>query len=216
MRIIIRARPRPADCFLVPAGSGKKCPLVNNTKQMDNITLEPELNWYALRVFKNRLHLVKAQAEGAGFDTYQAVKTVASSGTGQTKGKEVPLIPTLLFIKSTPAFIEDLRRERFDHTLVYGDKPGGKPAPIDNAQMETFILVTSPKGGCEVEYIPDGAEQFRKGDPVRVTEGFYKGATGVVRRIKKDRKLLVAVEGVAIVAISNIPVQFLEKLSTEN
>jgi len=49
---------------------------------------------------------------------------------------------------------------------------------------------------------------------VRVTDGIYKGAEGIVKRIKRDRKLLVAVEGVAVVAISNIPMACLEKIDT--
>ena len=49
---------------------------------------------------------------------------------------------------------------------------------------------------------------------MRVIDGIYKGAEGIVKRIRRDRKLLVAVNGVAIVAISHIPMQFLEKIET--
>lgn len=167
--------------------------------------------WYALRVFKNRLRYVKSQVEEAGNETYQALKTIDTFNGGSIKYKVVPLIPALLFIKVTPAYIEKLKKDRYDHVLVYGT-PEGKPEPISDEQMETFILVTSPGGGCEVSVPEDGMEQYRKGDPVRVIAGYYKGATGVVRRIKKDRKLLVAIEGVAVVAVSNIPLEFLEKI----
>ena len=54
--------------------------------------------------------------------------------------------------------------------------------------------------------------RHREGDVVRVTEGLYKGATGIVKRIRKDRKLLVAISGVAVVAISHIPMCYLEKV----
>ena len=76
-----------------------------------------------------------------------------------------------------------------------------------------FILVTSAqndKGG--VEYLGDPKPQYMQGDLVRVTEGLYKGAQGVVKRIKKDRKLIIAITGVAMVAISHIPMCYLEKV----
>lgn len=173
-------------------------------------------NWYALRVFKNRLHIVKKELEDAEYLTYQAMTMVDAFEGGTIKYKKVPLIPSLLFVMCDEKFIKNLKHERFDHLLVYGS-PDGKPEPIDEKQMEVFILVTSsPGSGCRVSALSNGFEEYKKGDPVRVIDGFYKGATGVVRRIKKDRKFLVAIEGVAVVAVSDIPFEFLEKIETEN
>ena len=171
----------------------------------------PDKRWYALRVFKNRLPLVKRQVEDAGNETYQAVKTAPALSGDKIKSKTVPLIPALLFVRVTETYVTQLKRERYDQLMVYGDVQG-RPEPIDDAQMDVFILITSPGGGCEVDYLPDGEELYKKGDPVKVTGGFYRGATGVVKRIKKDRKLLVAIEGVAVVAVSNIPIEFIQKL----
>ena len=50
---------------------------------------------------------------------------------------------------------------------------------------------------------------------MRVIDGIYKGAEGVVKRIRKDRKLLIAVTGVAVVAVSHIPQSYLEKIEKE-
>ena len=91
--------------------------------------------WYALRVFKNRLRYVKSQVEEAGNETYQALKTIDTFNGGSIKYKVVPLIPALLFIKVTPAYIEKLKKDRYDHVLVYGT-PEGKPEPISDEQMD--------------------------------------------------------------------------------
>ena len=40
----------------------------------------------------------------------------------------------------------------------------------------------------------------------------YKGAEGYIKRIRKDRKLLVCVKGVAVVAIADIHAAKLEKV----
>jgi transcription antitermination factor NusG len=52
--------------------------------------------------------------------------------------------------------------------------------------------------------------QYHEGDLVRVTEGPFKGAVGHIKRIKKDRRLIVSISGIAAVATSYIHPQFLE------
>ena len=86
------------------------------------------------------------------------------------------------------------------------------PASIPEAQMKAFIFITSTGNGKDIEYFGDIMPHFEEGSRVRVTDGIYKGATGFVKRIKRDRKLLVAIEGVAVVAISNIPMSYLQKI----
>jgi transcription antitermination factor NusG len=56
---------------------------------------------------------------------------------------------------------------------------------------------------------------YRKGQRVRVINGIYKGAEGYIKKIKSDRKLLVALNGVAVVAVSYIPSAYLESLEEE-
>ena len=45
---------------------------------------------------------------------------------------------------------------------------------------------------------------------MRVVEGPLKGAEGYIKRIQKNRRLLVAIEGIVAVATSYIPPQFME------
>ena len=85
------------------------------------------------------------------------------------------------------------------------------PAAIPEDQMKLFIFITSAGDGKDVAYFGETMPHFEVGEQVEVTEGIYKGATGYIKRIKKDRKLLVAIEGVAVVAISNIPMAYIAK-----
>ena len=48
---------------------------------------------------------------------------------------------------------------------------------------------------------------------VRVTEGPFRGAEGYVKRIRRDRRLLVSIEGIVAVATAFIEPQFLEEIS---
>ena len=172
-----------------------------------------DARWYALRAFWNKTQPLMCEAQEAGFRTYYAVHTIEDPKSEKLEYREEPFIPSLFFVRCPVEWLLDFKQRHYSDFLVYTDKPGGKPAPIRDVEMETFILVTSVKNNNyqDVEIL-DCKPQYAVGDLVRVTEGLYKGATGIVKRIKKDRKLLVAVTGVAVIAISHIPMSFLEKV----
>ena len=76
--------------------------------------------------------------------------------------------------------------------------------------MELFrIAVEAQDSG--LEFLGEDKPEYHQGERVRVIDGPYKGAEGYIRRIKKDRRLLVCISGVAVVATSYIPASFLEK-----
>ena len=59
-------------------------------------------------------------------------------------------------------------------------------------------------------YSREDIVNFRQGARVRVTAGTLKGAEGYIKRIKRDRRLLVAIEGFVAVATSYLPPEMLE------
>ncbi len=168
--------------------------------------------WFAMRIFNNRILRIKEEWEQKGARTYMAVKT--------TDKRTVQLAPSLLFVRTTPDALKDFKQDHFSELMIYRRADSTEPAPIPEEEMRMFILVTSATDGRDVDLVseslmgPDTKQfDFKPGEKVRVTEGPFKGAEGVIKRIKKDRKLLVAVQGVVVVAISNIPARFLERLA---
>jgi transcription antitermination factor NusG len=75
--------------------------------------------------------------------------------------------------------------------------------------MEVFIFVSS-SGAQGLTFLGDDRPEYHQGDLVRVTDGPFKGAEGHIKRIKKDRRLVVSIRGVAAVATTFIHPQFLE------
>ena len=59
-----------------------------------------------------------------------------------------------------------------------------------------------------------GSEQqaFVTGEKVRVKEGIYKGVEGYIKRIDRNKRLLVCLSGIAVVMLSYIEPQYLEKV----
>ncbi len=170
------------------------------------------LHWYAVRSFFNYCPQQLLKAAEYGYQTYYAMRTVESMESGSLVHSEIPLIKGLFFIRCTSSQIDSFRKENSQHLMVYVDKKTHKPDPIRDVDMDMFILITSANNNqADLECL-EPQPQYTQGDRVRVTQGVYKGAEGIVKRIRKDRKLLVAISGVAVVAISNIPMCYLEKI----
>ena len=172
-----------------------------------------EARWYAIRVFNNQIYRIKGEFEKLGIRTYMALKTL--SAEPEKRARRVQLAPSLLFLRTDESTLLSFKQNHYDQIMVYRKPDSTDPAPIDEKEMEMFILVTSALDGRDVE-VTDHSFDFKPGEKVRVTQGPFKGAEGVIRRIKKDRKLLVAVSGVVVVAVSHIPGQFLERLPEQS
>lgn len=88
------------------------------------------------------------------------------------------------------------------------------PLAISEREMNIFMLVTS-SGGQGMEYFGEDNPKFHRGERVRVIDGKFKGAEGVICRIRKNSRLVVTVQGVCAVATSYIPQAFLQRIDQD-
>ncbi len=167
-----------------------------------------EARWYALRVFKGHIFQIKKEAEKKQIGTYMAMRMEEDVVDGHMRSREVQIVPSLLFVHTTAKALKQFKELYPDDFMIYRDRGETEPTPIREKEMELFMYITSTDHGKDIECY----EGPVLGDQVEVTDGIYKGARGVVKRIKRDRKLLVVIEGVAVVAISNIPISYLKKI----
>ena len=168
-------------------------------------------HWYALKVFYNRVVYLRSLLPD-NVETYIPLQTVEEYERGQLNYVEKQLIPSLLFVRCPEEWLVKFKHEHNADFMFYAEPETHKPGAIPDDEMRSFILVTSADAGRNVKYFGADAPEYRTGDRVRVTGGIYKGAEGYIKRIKKDRKLIVAVTGVAVVAVSYIHPDFLEKI----
>ena len=125
--------------------------------------------------------------------------------------EEKPLVNSLMFIRCKESWLISFKKDHPQDFLFYRSADSKRPGPIDDEEMRMFMFVTSADHGRNLHYFGEDSSVIKAGQRVRVTGGIYKGAEGYIKRIKKDRKLIVAVSGVAVVAVSYIPIQYLEK-----
>ena len=195
---------------------------------------ESKLNWYALKVFYNKVFEIEALLGDMGLETYIPVRQVQLKGeehlrvarrlatpddrrrdnqfvqAGPVIFKRVPIVSSLLFVCAPKERLPEISACVEGRGFVYKMADRKTDAVIPDRQMAMFRMVCS-SGADGLEFFSDeDMTRYKTGDKVRVLEGPLKGAEGYVKRIRKDRRLLVSIEGFIAVATSYIPPQFLE------
>lgn len=203
------------------------------------------LHWYALKIFYNKVFTWEGLLEDKGLETYLAVQKVQLKGAAhlaarrrlaeKTARKDMryiedgpviyerkPLVTSLLFVKADSEEINEIQallneKDAFGRVkgFIYRSADKESYATISAREMEIFkLVVESGAGGLEF-FADDDFTRFKKGSKVRVKEGPLKGAEGYIKRIRKDRRLLVCIEGVIAVATSYIPPENLDIIEEE-
>jgi len=208
---------------------------------------EVQLNWYALKVFYNKVFEMEDRLRAMGFDTYMPVEKVLLKGEDHLSAarklaqipeggapdrrfvregpcifQRRPVITSLLFVRADEegiARISEMLRGPIDinkpEGFVYKTPDRKAFSAIPEKQMTVFMLVTnSGESGLEF-FSSEDITRFKQGEKVRVVEGPLKGAEGYIKRIRRNRRLLVSIEGIVAVATSYIPPQFLEKVKED-
>lgn len=202
---------------------------------------EQERNWYAVKVFFNKVfkmedilldmdletYLAVAKVQLKGQEHMRAARLLASVDENHRKDSRYiqegpviyerkPLVNSLIFVKAREEDLARIEKRLKDEFLsgqalgfIYKTADRKKYAVIPDKQMTSFRLVTQ-KGAEGLAFFSEDLMQFAQGDRVRVIDGPFKGAEGYIKRIKKDRRLLVCVEGVIAVATSYIPDKMLQ------
>ena len=132
-----------------------------------------------------------------------------------------PLVTSLLFVQATEAEIKEIDAllrvpgalKGIKGGFVYKTADFSTFSSIPANQMEQFrLVVESGASGLEF-FADDDYTRYKEGSRVRVTSGPMKGAEGYIKRIRRDRRLLVCIEGIIAVATSYIPPEQLEIIS---
>ena len=94
---------------------------------------------------------------------------------------------------------------------VYYNSERTHAAVIPDREMEVFrFVVTAGRAGLEL--LGDDRPEYHEGDRVVVTGGPFKGAEGHIKRIKRDRRLVVTIRGVVAVATTYIHPSLLRRV----
>ena len=197
---------------------------------------EIKQNWYALKVFYGKVFEIEARFTDMDLETYIPVRKELLKGEDHMRAlrrlatpddrrrdnqfeqagpliyKRVPVVSSLLFVRAPQDRLKEIEACVKEKGFVYRTADREDFAVIPDKQMAMFQLVCSSGAEGLDFFADDNLTRYKAGDKVRVLEGPLKGAEGYIKRIRKDRRLLVSIEGFIAVATSFIPPQFLEKV----
>lgn len=149
--------------------------------------------WYAAKVFQNRTTPVANMLQQQGIKYFIPSKVIAS----------------LAFIKTTETSIQQLQEAHRREFWVYRNRGSKEPTAIPEHEMEVFMFVATA-GAQGMIPLGEDKPEYHVGNRVRVKDGPFKGAEGHIKRIKKDRRLVVSIHGVVAIATTYIHPDLLE------
>lgn len=175
------------------------------------------LFWFPMRVTYSRELKVKAELDRLEVDNFLPMKSRLLDAESDNPRRElVPAINNLIFVhssqaqmsslKSTNAVLQPLRymidrTAQRAHTIM----------TVPDVQMQNFMRVAS-KTDDSVMFLNDETIVGKVGKRVLITGGAFDGVTGVIRRVKRCKRVVVELEGIATVAIAFVPAVLLKEI----
>ena len=169
-------------------------------------------SWFAMKVFFNKVFEIERYFQDNGIECYVPVQYEEKMVKGEQMRVRKPAVSSLIFLRIEEDKIQHIENELAQRVILYRYRQSRQPAKIPDREMEVFQMVTSVEGG-NWDYVDTDSLQFSANERVRVVDGDFKGAEGYIKRIKGNRRLVVAIEGIVAVATTYIPSCFLEKIS---
>lgn len=125
------------------------------------------------------------------------------------------IIPKLMFIRMTETDALDLESRSQDaanHIVsfrIYRNIARTRIQPIADTEIALMRLLTSEgPDRCEI-YRKDN---IREGDRIRVIAGAFEGYEGYARRIRKNKHVVVEIQGICAIALPYIHPDLLERI----
>ena len=165
-----------------------------------------------MRVTYRRELKLKAQFEALGIECFVPMRYELVDTDEGPRRQLVPAIHNLIFVRSTQEELTFLKMHRQEfEPLRYMMRPseeGNVILRVPDREMENFLRVASIQDDS-VMFLDYNDFISKVGRRVRVNEGHFAGVEGVIKRIRKNKHVVVQIEGVAAVAITFVPASYL-------
>ena len=170
-----------------------------------------------MRVTYNRELKVKAHLDGMDIENFLPMHYDMIETTSGRKAELVPAIHNLIFVHSTQEVITDLKikqKELAPMRYVMKVHLDGKREIlfVPDSQMDNFMKVASVEDSS-VMFLENSDYLDYIGKEVEITAGQFKGVRGIIKRIKKNKHVVVQIAGIAAVAITYVPACLLREVS---
>ena len=175
------------------------------------------ISWFPMRVTYSRELKVKAELDRLAIENFLPMTyKLLDADTENPHRDLVPAINNLIFIHSSKDRISSLKSTNavLQPLRYMMDQTAQQPHTImtvPDAQMQNFMRVAS-KTDDSVMFLNDETVVGKVGKHVLITGGIFDGVTGVIRRVKRCKRVVVELEGIATVAIAFVPSVLLKEV----
>ena len=189
----------------------------NDCSGRDTTMCGDPISWFPMRVTYSRELKVKAELDRLAIENFLPMTyKLVDADTENPHRDLVPAINNLIFIHSSKDRISSLKSSNavLQPLRYMMDRTAQQPHTImtvPDAQMQNFIRVAS-KTDDSVMFLNDQTVVGKKGKRVLITGGVFDGVTGVIRRVKRCKRVVVELEGIATVAIAFVPSVLLKEI----
>lgn len=165
------------------------------------VTDRSEVAWYALRITYSRELPFKEFLDEHKIENFIPMRYEEVLKNGKSLRKLVPVIHNLIFVRSTRNIIEEIRKTEFSRFPVYCimDPFTRMPITVPEKQMKHFVAVAGTYNE-QIVYLSSSEVPLHKGQKVRIIGGIWEGVEGQYMRIAKDRRVVVVIQGLMVVA----------------
>ena len=171
--------------------------------------------WFPMRVTYSREMKVKAELDRLGIESFIPMMYKVVDGD-MPQRELVPAISNLIFVRSTQERISHLKSsnevlEPLRYMIDNTAEEAHTIMTIPDRQMQNFMRVAS-KTDDSVMFLDDEGVVGKEGKRVEIIGGAFEGVIGVIRRVKRCKRVVVEIEGVASVAIAFVPAVMLKEI----
>ncbi len=187
--------------------------------------------WFPMRVTYQREMKVKAELDRLGIECFVPMRykvvelpfdslRVRDGGDTELRRELVPAINNLIFVRSTQERISGLKasNEVLEPLRYMMDRTASREnafMTVGDREMENFMRVAS-RTDDSVMFLDEETVVGKEGKRVEIMGGAFEGVTGVIRRVKRCKRVVVELEGIASVAIAFVPAGLLREIGEEN
>ena len=169
--------------------------------------------WYVVRVPYARELKLKDYLDQEQIECFVPMRYKEVEKAGRKKRVLASAVSSMAFIHSSKE--EILKHQPFTAAIspfaFMIDKACKSPMVVPDREMRNFMLVANHVED-DIVYLDEAAANMKVGEKVKVIGGPFEGVEGIITRIKKHKRILIRIEGVAAVATTHIPPEFLQKV----
>lgn len=193
--------------------------LFRSEKHSPNHHHSGESHWYVLRTTYGRERKAYEYIIAHGGIAFHPTVSVVREINGKRTRVSESRLPNIFFAYGTEeeikSFVYDnvnLPFLRFYYRHFHsGSQVEKEPMIVPDRQMDNLRLIC--RTDAEDIVVSAGeVEKFQSGQHVRITEGKFKGITGIVARYMGQQRVGIVIDGLLTVATAYIPSAFVEKV----